>query len=298
MRTSTHEFREAELMGVIRWLGTRPAAVWNRLLLVGIWPLVPRWPTGSFYWSVRWVLRQLGFAYFHLDVEGLAHIPHRGGAILAGNHPSVLDGILLLIVSPRPVRFLVAEELFFHPLLRWLFEGMGCIPVYRTKTHNGDALRAAVAALERGDLIGIFPEGTTSDLGRMRAVKRGVGLLALKTGVPVVPFGIVGSDAAYPSGTRVPRPRRITLSFAPPISYERTTLNPIPPELLEHALEEVRLEIRRPMWWAARAHETPRPQWWLRRAQVALSALIVLPLAGLLSLTANPSLDPSAQARL
>ena len=106
----------------------------------------------------------------------------------------------LLIVSPRPVRFLVAEELFFHPFLHWIFAGMGCIPVYRTQTNNGDALRAAVAALERGEVIGIFPEGTTSDLGRMRSVKRGVGLLALRTGAPIVPFGVWGSADRGRSG--------------------------------------------------------------------------------------------------
>lgn len=250
-----------------------------------------------FYRVVRFLLRQLGFAYFQLRVDGLQRIPERGPVILAGNHPNVLDGILLLIVSPRPVRFLVTEEMFFHPFLHWIFEGMGCIPVYRTRTNNGDALRAAVDALGRGEVIGIFPEGTTSDLGRMRTVKRGVGLLTLRTGAPVVPFGVWGSAEAYPTGTRLPRPRPITLTFAPLVSYGRTRAHPVPTELLQQVLEDVRSEILRPMQWAMAAHQSVVPRWPLKPTQVALSSCIVLPLAGLLSLTANPSLDPADKSR-
>ena len=252
---------------------------------------------GSWLYRVtRWVLRQLGFGYFRLRVEGLQHLPREGGAVLAGNHPNVLDGILLLIVSPRPVRFLVAEELFFHPLLRGFFVGMDCIPVYRTRSNNGDALREAVAALERGELVGIFPEGTTSDLGRMRTVKRGVGILALKTGVPVVPFGIVGSAEAYPQGTRVPRPRRIALAFSAPFSVGRTCEHPIPVEQLRHALGDVRTQVLWAMEAANKLSETWLPAG-LKRCEVALSAIVVLPLAGVLSLTAHPSLDPAEQGR-
>ena len=253
---------------------------------------------GAFFRTVRWVLRQLGFAYFRLRLDGLEQIPATGPAILAGNHPSILDGILLLIVSPRPVRFLVAEELFFHPYLHWIFTGMGCIPVYRTKTHNGDALRAAVDALNRGEAIGIFPEGTTTDLGRMRAVKRGVGLLALRTGAPVVPVGIWGSAAAYPVGTRVPRPKPIAVSFAPPLRYALTLADPIPHEMLDRVLEDVRWEILRAMRWAMAALEAEaRTRHW-KPLHVACAGLIVLPLAGFLSLTANPRLDPADQAHL
>ncbi|MBI4342024.1 MAG: 1-acyl-sn-glycerol-3-phosphate acyltransferase [Candidatus Omnitrophica bacterium] len=251
---------------------------------------------GQRYRGVRWTLRQLGFGFFRLRVHGLEEIPGRGGVILAGNHPSVLDGILLLILSPRPVRFLVAEELFNHPLLRWIFEGMGCIPVYRTNTRNGDALRAAVEALQRGEAIGIFPEGTTSDRGAMRVVRRGVGLLALKTGAPVVPFGVAGSEDAYPADARVPRPGRVTLVFAPAVTYGRSGDAFIPPAILRPVLEDVRWNIRRAMTWAHETHAAPLLLWRWKWCEVALSAFIVLPLSALLSLTSNPSLEPAAEA--
>ena len=248
---------------------------------------------GTFFHLIRWILRHLGFAYFRLRISGLQHIPARGGAILAGNHPNILDGILLLIVSPRPVRFLVAEEMFFHPYLHGVFSGMGCIPVYRTRTNNGDVLHAAIEALERGEVIGIFPEGTTSDLGRMRAIRRGIGLLAMRTGAPVVPVGIWGSAEAYPAGTRLPRPRSMAIAFAPPVRYPRTSADPIPLALLNGVLDDVRWEILRAMRWAAVALEMERGARHWKPLQVACSALIVLPLAGFLSLTANPSLEPS-----
>ena len=253
---------------------------------------------GWLFWSVRAVLRRLGFAYFRLTVDGVRHIPSRGPAILAGNHPNVLDGILLLIASPRPVRFLVAEEMFFHPCLHWLFEAFGCIPVYRTQTRNGDALRAAIAALEQGAVLGIFPEGTTYEGGQMRTLRRGVGLLALRTGAPVVPLGIVGSDEAYPSGTRLPNPGRIALVFAPAHVFSRTSVDVIPADHLGGVLEETRGAILGGLREARMASRCePPPHVW-KRLQVALAALIVLPLAGLLHATANPSLDPADPARV
>ncbi len=250
---------------------------------------------GALYWATRWVLRQLGFAYFRLEINGLAHLPTRGPAIVAGNHPSVLDGILLLIASPRPVRFLVAEEFFFHPSLHWLFNGMGCIPVYRTRSNNGDALHAAVEALRRGEVIGIFPEGTTLDGGRLRIVRRGVGLLALRTGAPVVPFGICGSGAAFPEGARIPRPGRINLTVAPAVTYVRSTAHPVPAELLQRVLDDVRWEILRAIRWAEAAQEATTRVWQGKPIQVALASLVILPLSGFLSLTSNPSLDPVGQ---
>jgi len=144
-------------------------------------------------------------------------------------------------------------------------------------------------------VIGIFPEGTTSDLGHMRTIKRGVGLLALKTGSPVVPFAIWGSAEAYPAGTHVPRPKRIAMAFAPPVRYVPTAINPIAQDLLQRTLEDIRWEILCTMRWAIAAFRDATPAWWLKPTQVVLSAVVVVPLAGFLSLTANPSLDPADQ---
>jgi len=249
-----------------------------------------RWLTSRL---VRWTFRQLGFAYFRLRVDGLDRIPSRGGVMLAGNHPNVLDGLLLLVVSPRRVRFLIAEDLYTHRYLHRFFKAMGMIPVSRTQTHNGEALRSAVEALERGEVLGIFPEGTTHFRGSMEQVKQGIALLALKTGVPVVPFGIQGSFEAFPEGARFPRPRTISLRFEAPVRYPQIHLAQIPEADVAQTLEHIRLRILEAMQAIGlQAPWRPTVPQWLKELQIALSGLIVLPLAGFLSCTANPSLDP------
>lgn len=241
--------------------------------------------------AIRWFLRQLGFAYFRMQIGGLEHIPAEGPMIVAGNHPNVLDGILLLIVSPRLIRFLVVEHLYFHPLMHWAFKATHCIPVYRTKTNNGDALRAAVEALKHGEAIGIFPEGTTADLGQMKAIKRGVGLLALRTGAPVIPFGVWGTDLAYPQGQRIPTPSAVTMVFNEPVHFSKTTSLPVPADILQNTLEYLRLSLLKARDHALAFHLAQMRPWWFKRIQVAFSALAVWPLAGVLSMTAISEKD-------
>ena len=244
--------------------------------------------------AIRWTLRQLGFAYFRMQIGGLEHVPAKGPAIVAGNHPNVLDGILLLIVSPRPIRFLVVEQLYFHPLMHWAFKATNCIPVYRSRDNNGDALRAAVEALEKGQVIGIFPEGTTDDLGQMKAIKRGVGLLALRTGAPVVPFGIWGTDIAYPKGRRIPTPMPVSMVFNKPVYLSKEDAYPVAEDLLGQTLERLRLAILQARSDTFAYHVSQMRPWLLKRLQVALSAFIVWPLAWVLTVTAPPEPAKSA----
>lgn len=250
--------------------------------------------------TIRWVLRQLAFGYLRLQVTGLEHIPKQGGALIAGNHPNVMDGVLLLVASPRPIRFLVAEELYFHRYLHAFFQAFGAIPVYRTKSHNGEALRGAVEALERGEVIGIFPEGTTNYRGSMEVARKGVALLALKTGVPVVPLAIRGSYEAYRPGTTVPKPWPVFMRFEAPVSYQKAATDPIPEEQVGQTLEDLRQRVLGAM--TRMSHEWVNPHTkglcpglfgvGVKRLRIVVSALIVVPLTSFLTLTANPSLDP------
>ena len=254
-----------------------------------------RWVTaeGRVYWLVRWFFRQVSFGYLRMDVQGLPQISSRGVAIIAGNHPNVLDGLFLLVVSPRPVRFLIAEDMYTHRYLHGLFKALGMIPVYRTKSHNGDALRGAIAALQRGELLGIFPEGTTHFRGAIQEVKKGVGLLALRTGCPVVPLAIQGSDEAFPQGARFPRPRTIRMRFEEAVRYPPTDAHPIPEAQLAEVLEDIRRHILQTMQRVDAAPSRRLMPAWLKELQIALSALIVVPLSSFLTRTANPSLDPN-----
>ena len=123
-----------------------------------------------------------------------------------------------------------------------------------------------------------------------------MGLLALRTGTPVVPFGVVGSAEVWPIGRRVPRPGRITLFFAAPRSVESTAELPVPDGQLTAILAGVRDAILGAMRSARALFRASLPAWRLKGFQVALAALVVLPLAGFLSMTANPSLDQAGEA--
>ena len=148
---------------------------------------------------------------FHPSAEGLENVPAEGGAILAGNHQSFLDNMLLPLVIPgRKVVFLGKAEYFEKWYLRWFFKGAGMIPIRRGGGSAAEAaLETAVTALRDGKLIGIFPEGTRSPDGRLYRGKTGVARMALEAGVPVIPVGITGTFAAMPYNRKVPRPHRV-----------------------------------------------------------------------------------------
>ncbi len=156
---------------------------------------------------------------FRPRVTGLEHVPRAGGAIIAANHVSFLDPLLLPLVVPRRVMFLTKVKYIDKPLLHWILTGAGVIPVATgDPSAVGAAVTAGVAAVRAGRLVGIFPEGTRSHDGRLHRGKTGVARIAMETGAPVIPAGITGTDAAFPRGAKLPRPRAVHITFGPPIS--------------------------------------------------------------------------------
>lgn len=158
---------------------------------------------------------------FRPKVTGLEHIPREGGAIVAANHVSFLDALLLPLVVPRRrVMFLTKVKYIDKPLLRWILAGAGVIPVATDDPRAiKGAVTAAVEVLSSGRLVGIFPEGTRSPDGRLHRGKTGVARIALESGAPVIPAGIIGTDLAFPRGARLPRPRSVRIAFGPPIRF-------------------------------------------------------------------------------
>jgi 1-acyl-sn-glycerol-3-phosphate acyltransferase len=154
---------------------------------------------------------------------GLENIPSDGPAILAANHQSFLDDLVLpLVVPKRKVVFLAKADYFDKWYLRWFFKGANVIPVRReSKTDSEAALRAGVQALAEGQLVGIFPEGTRSPDGRLYRGKTGVARMALEARVPVIPVAITGTFEAMPYDRKVPKRGRVTLRFGKPLSFER-----------------------------------------------------------------------------
>ena len=150
----------------------------------------------------------LRFAY-RVEVEGLNHLPDRGPVILAANHRSFMDSVFLALTSPRPIAFVAKAEYFDHPLTRWLFRGTGQIPLRRgTASGARHALDAASDVLAHGGILGIYPEGTRSRDGKLHRGNPGPARLALKSGAPIVPVGLIGTEAVQGPGERLPHPFR------------------------------------------------------------------------------------------
>ena len=146
------------------------------------------------YWLVRGVLQPFFHFYFRLRRIGHQHIPG-GGAILASNHRSFLDPWVVGACAGRPIYFFAKQELFANPLQAWFLNSLGAFPVRRGESDE-EALATSRALLERGDALLIFPEGTRTRSGPLRVPRRGIGRLALETGVPVVPIALRGTERA------------------------------------------------------------------------------------------------------
>lgn len=153
--------------------------------------------------------------YIPTAVTGVGHIPRTGGVIVASNHLSMLDVPLLGHAIGRTARFPSKPEIFgFRPLAAFLL-ALGGFPITRGE---GDrrALSFSEEVLARGGVLSIFPEGTRSLDGEVHDFHRGVALLAMTAGVPVVPAALWGSQVSFPKGAIFPRPARISIVFGAP----------------------------------------------------------------------------------
>lgn len=138
----------------------------------------------------RWYCR----SYHRLRTQPL-QLPETGGVILAANHFSGLDGFIILALSQRPVRFLIAKEEYERFGLQWLFRAAGCIPVAR-EARPDKAFREAVRVLRQGEVIALFPHGTIHlDSDPPKKLKAGVARLSELSGCPVIPLRIDGIRA-------------------------------------------------------------------------------------------------------
>ena len=160
---------------------------------------------------------------FRIRVEGTEHVPPAGAAIIAANHLSFFDSVVLTLAVPRPLRFVGKAEYLDRWTTRRLLPALGMIPVERGSPRRAyGALRAAAAVLEADELFAVYPEGTRSEDGSLQEGHNGVGHLSVTTGAAVIPAGIVGTDRIQPKGARVPRPfRRATVRFGSPIDPHR-----------------------------------------------------------------------------
>jgi 1-acyl-sn-glycerol-3-phosphate acyltransferase len=165
-------------------------------------------PVPFLYRALRPPLRRALARWFDLRVDGLEHVPARGPYLIAANHHNYLDGVVLGVTVPEPISFLVMPRVWratpLHPLFH---RNIRSIPIDLERADVG-ALRRALQLLHEGHVVGIFPEGPFSVRGRLEPGLPGVALLALRSGVPVVPAGIRGTYEAL-AGRRGYIPRRV-----------------------------------------------------------------------------------------
>ncbi|KQQ43473.1 lysophospholipid acyltransferase family protein [Nocardioides sp. Leaf307] len=176
-----------------------------------------------FYRVLHSVVPPLARAVWRPRIEGLHHVPRSGPVILASNHLSFIDSVVIPVTAPRKVVFLAKSDYFTGTGLRgsaqraW-FEGLGMLPVDRDDPRAALAsLDVALEVLGRGEAFGLYPEGTRSRDGRLYRGRTGVAHLALTAGAPVVPVGLVGTDRLQPVGSSWPRLARVTVRFGEPI---------------------------------------------------------------------------------
>ncbi|GHJ95846.1 1-acyl-sn-glycerol-3-phosphate acyltransferase [Streptomyces sp. NE5-10] len=164
---------------------------------------------------------------FRPRVEGAENVPGTGPVILAGNHLTFIDSMIMPICLDRQVFFIGKDEYvtgkgFKGRLMAWFFTSVGMIPVDRDGGRGGvAALMTGRRVLEEGKIFSIYPEGTRSPDGRLYRGRTGVARLTLMTGAPVVPFAVIGTDKAQPTGAGFPRPVQVTVRFGEPLEFSR-----------------------------------------------------------------------------
>ncbi|HEY7515191.1 MAG TPA: lysophospholipid acyltransferase family protein, partial [Vicinamibacteria bacterium] len=155
---------------------------------------------------------------FVYDCVGEEHVPAEGPAIVAANHPSYLDPILLSLQVPRRIWFMAWDALFRVPVLGVVMRVFGAFPVDVRRGQGRAAYEKARELLEAGEVVGIFPEGRRSRTGWMEpALRGGAARLAWETGVLLVPATIAGAYRAWPYFQSLPRPARIRVRYHEPI---------------------------------------------------------------------------------
>jgi len=181
-----------------------------------------------FYWFLKLIaLGPILRLVFRPQSEGLENVPAEGPAILASNHLSYADWLFMPLTLPRRVSFVAKAEYFTTPGIKgWLqktfFSGSGQIPIDRSGADAAQgALISAKRVLDKGELFGIYPEGTRSHDGRLYRGKTGVARLTLETGVPVIPVAVIGTDVVAPPGKKFGSFTRPKVRFGKPLDFSR-----------------------------------------------------------------------------
>ncbi|WP_338748428.1 lysophospholipid acyltransferase family protein [Janibacter alittae] len=219
----------------------------------------------------EWLLRRVLVgpplrAWLRLEVEGREHVPATGPVIIASNHLSFVDSMVIPLAAGRKVGFLGKAEYlqgtgplgWFKRL--WFGEFGGMIPVDRSDAKAAArSLELAEAHLAARGAFAIYPEGTRSRDGMLHKGRTGVGRLAVASRAPVVPCGLIGTDRAQPTGAKVIRPRKVTVRFAPPVDVAALEAELVKGKLLRAITDETMDAIAQRSGQVRSSEYAPRP---------------------------------------
>ncbi len=171
-----------------------------------------------FYWLIKGLFWPVAKIYFRLRILGVENIPKNGPALLVANHSSYLDPACLGSACPRKVHFLIKRLVFEKLMQKWFYRWMESIPINEGYP-DLNAIKMALKMLKEGEIIGIFPEGQRNVEMQSSNWEHGVSLLAAKSGSPLIPVAIVGTDKALGINRFMPKPLSISIIFGNPILF-------------------------------------------------------------------------------
>jgi len=190
-------------------------------------------------------------AYFRPEVTGLEHVPRTGAAIIAANHLSAADEVFTPVSARRQIVYFAKAEYFTQPGLRGrfiarLFREFGHVPVDRADTYAAaSTIQTGVELLADGNALGIYPEGTRSPDGRLHKFRTGVARLALRSGAPVIPVGLVGTGQVLIAGDRRWHRGPVAVHFGPALDFSGRAGDERSSPILREVTETVRTAVQR-----------------------------------------------------
>ncbi|MBO2989763.1 lysophospholipid acyltransferase family protein [Leucobacter tardus] len=203
-----------------------------------------------------WIFKHLVFGPFLKTlyrpwVEGAENMPSSGPVIIVGNHLSVIDSFFMPLMVDRRVYFLAKSEYFSGKGLKgWIVKNfmlsVGQLPIDRSGGKASEAsLNTGLAVLDRGDVLGIYPEGTRSPDARLYRGRTGVARLVIESGAAVVPVVMIDTEKAMPIGAKIPKIRRIGTVIGKPLDFSRFSGMSTDRFVLRSVTDEIMLEIQR-----------------------------------------------------
>ncbi|WP_436796244.1 lysophospholipid acyltransferase family protein [Actinospongicola halichondriae] len=202
---------------------------------------------GKAYPVAKAIVKPVTKVLWRIHTTGMHNVPEDGAAIFCPNHISFFDSIVLPAVLPRRISYVGKAEYLDSWKTKYIFPAVGMIPIDRGGgSASQRALDTAARVLGRGEFFGIYPEGTRSRDGVLHRGRTGAARLALRTGAPIIPVGICGTDLIQPAGASVPRPfTSCQVNIGAPIDVTRYLDRQDDHMLLRQLTDEVMYEIRK-----------------------------------------------------